>query len=150
MATETSHAHSDLAVHAAGLPAALRSTSQGTAGFYLVALSATAVSVDTSYRFFGQVLPVGNMVARGVPSVVLALALVASVVAIRASRHPGMARVAAWALCGLSTGMAMALSGLAEGAARAALGPVLVLMALHLALGTEVRAKRGEGRHRAR
>jgi hypothetical protein len=35
--------------------------------------------------------------------------------------------------------MAVALSGLAEGLARVALGPALVLVALHLALGNEVR-----------
>jgi hypothetical protein len=47
--------------------------------------------------------------------------------------------VFAWLLCALAGYMAWQLSGVAEGIARVALGPVLGLVMLHLALGIEIR-----------
>lgn len=163
MATDTPHARPDAAVrdtnpvtarrscllifHSVRLPLyAVRAARhayriaprpKATAGFYLVAVLASAVGVDTSRRFFGQVLHVDNKVESGGLSAVLAMALVACVVAIRASGHPGTARALTWALCGLALYMAVEMFGWAEGIARAALGPALVVAALHLALGVE-------------
>ncbi len=117
---------------------------KGTGPFYLVAIAATAVSVDTSWRFFGDVLRITNKIERGAMFAVLELALVACGYAMRHNVRrpggtPGAARILAWALCGLSAYMALALSGPVAGLARVALGPVLALVALHLALGIEIR-----------
>jgi hypothetical protein len=122
--------------------------SKGTTGFYAVAAVATTVSVNTSWRFFAQVFHIDNKLERGAMFAVLEMALVACGLAMRAGvrrpdRRPGPAQILAWALCGLSAYMAIALSGLAEGVARVALGPVLALVALHLALGIEVRVGHG-------
>lgn len=121
---------------------------RGTGPFYLVAVAATLVSVDTSWRFFDQVLGITNTVERVAMFGVVELALVACGYAMRANVRrpggtPGPARLLAWALCGLAGYMALALSGPVEGLARVALGPVLGLVALHLALGIEVRVQRG-------
>jgi hypothetical protein len=81
---------------------------------------------------------------------VLELAFVACALGMRANvRHvdaatgrPGSAgapRLVAWALCGLSGYAALVLSGPVDGIARVALGPVLSLVMLHLALGIEIR-----------
>lgn len=125
-----------------------RRAPKGTAGFYVVAVVATMVSVNTSWRFFADVFDVDNKVERAAMFAVLEMALVACGVAMRAnvrrSGRPGPARMLAWVLCGLSAYMAVELSGLGEGIARVALGPALALVALHLALGIEIRAKQGE------
>jgi hypothetical protein len=81
---------------------------------------------------------------------VVELALVACATGMRANvrrvnsatGRPGPAgapRLVAWALCGLSAYAALLLSGPVEGAARVALGPILSLIMLHLALGIEIR-----------
>jgi hypothetical protein len=121
---------------------------KGTAGFYVVAVAATMVSIDTSWHFFGSVFHIDNKAERAAMFAVLEMALVACGVAMRANVRrppwrPGPARMLAWALCGLSAYMAVALSGLTEGLARVALGPALALVALHLALGIEIRVKQG-------
>jgi hypothetical protein len=120
----------------------------GASWFYLVAAAATAVSTNTSWRFFGFKLHITEPPERAAMFAVLELALVACGFAMRANvrRHgtPGPARTLAWVLCGLAAYMAIDLSGPIEGLARVALGPALALVALHLALGIEVRTKAGE------
>jgi hypothetical protein len=105
------------------------------------------VSVDTSWRFFEHVLGITNLGERVVMFAVIEVALIACGYGMRANviRHgrPGAPRLFAWLLCGLAGYMAWQLSGLATGIARVALGPVLGLVMLHLALGIEVHARRG-------
>lgn len=122
--------------------------SRGSGGFYLVALIATLISINTSWRFFGDILHIDNQYERGAMFGVLEIALVACGYAMRAGVRrsagtPGPARMLAWALCAMSAYMAVALSGPVEGIARVTLGPALALIALHLALGIEIRVRRG-------
>ena len=131
--------------------------SKGAALFYVVAALATGVSIDTSWRFFDVRLGIPNSLfgrppllgfigERFVLFAVLELTLVACGVAMRANaRRPdgkqGATQILAWALCGVSGYMALDLAGVVEGLARVVLGPVLGLIALHLALGIEVRVR---------
>lgn len=121
---------------------------RGTGGFYAVAALATAVSVDTSWRFFGEVLGITNVWERYAMFAVLELALVACGWAMRAAVRrggkPGPARMLAWALCAMAAYMALVLSGPVAGLARVILGPVMALITLHLALGVEVRTRHGQ------
>jgi len=121
---------------------------KGSGLFYLVALVATGVSVDTSWRFFGEKLGITNPVERVALFAVLELMLVACGWAMRAgvrrSGHPGSARFIAWALCAMSGYMALDLSGPMQGLARVVLGPVLAIVALHQALGIEIKARIGQ------
>lgn len=121
--------------------------------YYAGAVGGLAVSLNTSWRFFGDRLGVTGA-ERVVMFSVLELAFVACALGMRANvRHvdpatgkPGSAgapRLVAWALCGLSGYAALVLSGPVDGAARVALGPVLSLVMLHLALGIELRHRTG-------
>lgn len=120
----------------------------GAFGFYVVAVMAMLVSIDTSWRYFEHELGITDLRERIVMFAVIEFALVACGYGMRANvvRHgrPGAPRLFAWALCGLAAYMAWQLSGLAEGIARVALGPVLSLVMLHLALGIEIRARQDE------
>ena len=132
---------------APGTPADARPRGAGL--FYVVAVAATGVSVDTSWRFFGERLHITNLWERGAMFGVVELALIACGWAMRANVRrpdgtPGAARMLAWALCGLAGYMALDLAGPVEGLARVMLGPVLALVTLHLALGIEVRVRRGQ------
>jgi hypothetical protein len=122
--------------------------SSGSLGFYLVSVMSMAVSVDTSWRFFGNNLHITNPWERGAMFAVVEVALIACGYGmhanVRRSGAPGAPRLFAWLLCGLAAYMAWQLSGLAEGLARVALGPVLGLIMLHLALGIEIRTVHGE------
>lgn len=143
------------AVTAAALLALLvrrlvRRMSAGTPWFYyLASLGGLAVSLNTSWRFFGQRLGITGA-ERVVMFAVVELALVACALGMRinvrrvdpATGRPGLAgapRTVAWVLCGLSAYAALLLSGPVDGIARVALGPVLSLVMLHLALGIEIR-----------
>ncbi|HVV23208.1 MAG TPA: hypothetical protein VHF06_27495, partial [Pseudonocardiaceae bacterium] len=117
--------------------------------YYAGAAGGLAVSLNTSWRFFGDRLGVTGA-ERVIMFSVLELAFVACALGMRANvRHvdpvtgrPGSAgapRLVAWALCGLSGYAALVLSGPVDGIARVALGPVLSLVMLHLALGIEIR-----------
>lgn len=117
---------------------------RGVPGFYLVAVMSMAVSVDTSWRFFTTDLHITDVRERVVMFAVLEVAFIACGYGMRANvrahGRPGAPRLVAWALCGMAAYMAWQLSGVAEGLARVALGPVLGLVMLHLALGIEIRA----------
>ncbi|HEV2778522.1 MAG TPA: hypothetical protein VGX25_03905 [Actinophytocola sp.] len=123
----------------------VRSTPDGAFGFYLVALLSLAVSVDTSWRFFGAELGITNLPERVVMFTVLEAGFIACGYGMRAgvrrTGRPGPARFWVWALCGLAGYMALVLSGPVAGIARVALGPGLGLVMLHLALGIEIRAR---------
>ncbi|GLY55189.1 hypothetical protein [Lentzea sp. NBRC 102530] len=116
----------------------------GYKGFYVVALMSIGVSVDTSWRFFEHKLGITNVVERALLFSVMEAALIACGWGMRAGvlrdGKPGYARLVAWALTAFAAYAALMLSGLGNGIARVALGPVLGLVMLHLALGIELRA----------
>lgn len=116
--------------------------------FYLVALMCTAISANTSWRFFRDILHIENVVERTAMFAVIEAALIACAYAMRANvnqgQPPGAARTVAWALAGLAGYMALIESGPFEGLARVALGPVLGIVTLHLALGIELRQQHHE------
>ncbi|HEX5402704.1 MAG TPA: hypothetical protein VFX16_10430, partial [Pseudonocardiaceae bacterium] len=111
------------------------------------------VSLNTSWRFFGERLGVTGG-ERIIMFSVQELALIACALGMRinvrrvdpGTGRPGSAgapRLVAWALCGLSGYAALLLSGPVDGIARVALGPILSLVMLHLALGIEIRNHTG-------
>ncbi len=117
--------------------------------YYLASVGGLAVSLNTSWRFFGDRLGVTGA-ERVVMFSVVELALIACALGMRVNvrrmdpvtGRPGPAgapRMVAWVLCGLSAYAALLLSGPIEGIARVALGPTLSLVMLHLALGIEIR-----------
>lgn len=121
--------------------------------YYAGAVGGLTVSLNTSWRFFGDRLGVTGA-ERVVMFSVVELALVACALGMRANvRHldpasgrpgsPGAPRTVAWVVCGLSGYAALVLSGPVDGIARVALGPVLSLVMLHLALGIEIRHRAG-------
>jgi hypothetical protein len=117
----------------------------GVPGLYLAAFLSLALSVDTSWRYFGEVLGITGA-ERVVMFAVLEVGLLALGWGMRANMirygRPGSPRNLAWALCAMSGYMAWQLSGPAEGLARVLLGPLLALVFLHQALGIEARAHR--------
>jgi len=123
-----------------------RTSPEGSRGFYLVAFMSLLVSVDTSWRFFGDKLGITNMYERAAMFAVVEVALIACGFAMRAGIRshgkPGPARLILWALCAASGYMAFDLAGPVSGLARVTLGPVLGVVMLHLALGLELRASR--------
>lgn len=118
-------------------------TPPGAPLFYVTSGLSLLVSVNTSWRFFGEVLHISGQLERAALFSVLEMLLIACGWAmrarVRAEGYPGRAREVAWAACALSGYMAWVLSGPAEGTARVVLGPVLGLVSLHLALGIELR-----------
>lgn len=120
-----------------------KKTVPGAAGFYIGAVAAMTVSLDTSWRFFGDKIKIENSWEHAAIFAVLDICLLACGLGMRASvrKHgtPGPARYVAWILCGFSAYMAWDLSGLWTGIARIMCGPLLGLIMLHLALGIEAR-----------
>lgn len=119
-------------------------SASGAPLFYVVACMSTGVSVNTSWRFFGERLHITDVPERVVMFAVLEAAFVACAYGMRANVRqpggkPGAPRTVAWMLTVLSAYMAIAESDFWEGIARVALGPVLGIVALHLALGVEIR-----------
>lgn len=119
----------------------------GARWFYVVAVIATLVSVDTSWRFFGERLGIVGW-ERPVMFAVIELTFIACARSMHGSVSrgdgPGPARLLVWALCGASAYMAVTLAGPIDGLARVLLGPVLAVVALHQALGIVIRARRGQ------
>ncbi|ONI85812.1 hypothetical protein ALI144C_11885 [Actinosynnema sp. ALI-1.44] len=114
--------------------------------FLLGALVGLVVSVDTSWRFFGDELGVTNIPERIAMFAGMEIVLVACGISMfegvrRRGGTPGPARWLAWALCGASAYAALVLSGPFLGTARVVFGPVLSVVALHFALGVELRAR---------
>nr|WP_157529216.1 hypothetical protein [Kibdelosporangium sp. MJ126-NF4]CEL22270.1 putative membrane protein [Kibdelosporangium sp. MJ126-NF4]CTQ93052.1 putative membrane protein [Kibdelosporangium sp. MJ126-NF4] len=114
--------------------------------FLLGAIVGLVVSVDTSWRFFGDKLGVANVPERIAMFAGMEIVLVACGISMfegvrRRGGTPGPARWLAWALCGASAYAALVLSGPFLGTARVIFGPVLSVVALHFALGVELRAR---------
>lgn len=117
--------------------------------YYLASLGGLCVSLNTSWRFFGDRLHIVGA-ERIVMFSVVELALVACALGMRVNVRrvdpktgrrgaAGAPRLVAWALCALAAYAALLLSGPVDGAARVLLGPVLCLVMLHMALGIEIR-----------
>lgn len=120
----------------------------GSAPWYAGFVVALGVSVDTSWRFFGERLGVTDIAERallfGVVEVMLLAAAWSMRAGVRRNGQPGSARFVAWALCGIQAYMALELSGPAIGLARVVLGSGLALVALHQALGIEIKVRTGQ------
>lgn len=86
----------------------------GAAGFYVVAAMSLPVSMNTSWRFFGNDLHITDLFERSVMFTVLEVALIACGWGMRANvrrtGRPGAPRLFAWLLCGMSGYMAWLLS----------------------------------------
>jgi len=132
--------------HTADGQVAKDDTSRGALFFYLVFANTLLVSLDTNWRLF-EYLGVSALWERAVMFVVLDFALIACGVAMRASirstGQPGPARMLAWALSGVAAFGAIVMSGPIVGTLRVLLGPVLGIVALHMALGIEMRSHNG-------
>lgn len=125
-----------------------QSKPRGSGPWYAGFVVALGVSVDTSWRFFGERLSITDVRERVLLFAVIEVMLLAAAWSMRAGvrrdGHPGSARLVAWALCGMQAYMALDLSGPVIGAARVALGSVLALVALHQALGIEIKTRVGQ------
>jgi hypothetical protein len=149
--SEREHPRSEHVVNAFASPAdqaSDRDRPQGVSTwiFVLGAVVGLVVSVDTSWRFFGDKLGVSNLTERVAMFAGMEIVLIACGVAMfegvrRQGGTPGPARWLAWALCGASAYAAVVLSGPFLGLARVLFGPVLSVVALHFALGVELRAR---------
>lgn len=121
---------------------------KGSGPWYAGFVVALGVSVDTSWRFFGERLGITDVRERVLLFAVVEVMLLAAAWSMRAGvrrdGHPGSARVVAWALCAMQGYMALELSGPVIGAARVALGSGLALVALHQALGIEIKTRIGQ------
>lgn len=116
--------------------------------FYVVALVATMVSIDTSWRFFGERLGITSPWERPAMFAVIELTFIACALSMRGGVRrgdgPGPARLLVWAMCGAAGYMALTLAGPTEGLARTLLGPLLAVVCLHLALGIEIKVTRSQ------
>lgn len=131
-------------------PDRTRNIPDGTRGFYAVAAIGTIISANTSWRFFADVLLIDGKLERGSMFAIIELTFLACGLAMRAgvrsaAARPGPARILAWAMCAVGAYMAWAQAGPVAGTARVILGPVIAVVATHLALGIEIRARHGQG-----
>lgn len=120
---------------------------RGTGPFYLVALVGSLISLDTAWRFFDTELHIKDVAERIALSGVAELTLIACGYAMshavrRPGGKPGPAQLLAYGMCATATFMAITIGGPVGGTVRALLGPILALVALHLALGIEVKARK--------
>jgi hypothetical protein len=113
---------------------------------YFVAVATLTVSLNTSWRFFGDVLHIST--ANGERYVMFAVAEMALIVSgagmaanVRRTGQPGSFRMVVWGMCAVSAYMAWKMSNFEEGLGRVILGPVLGTIMLHLALGLELRIR---------
>lgn len=113
-----------------------------------------AVSLDTNWRFFGDILHItGN--ERNVMFGAIEIGLIACALNMRAKvttvgedgkpGSPGAARLVAWALCAAAALAAWVEAGPVAGSLRIVLGPIGSMIMLHLALGLDIRS--ATGRH---
>lgn len=113
---------------------------------YFVALASLTVSLNTSWRFFAEVLHIPT--AYGERYIMFTVAEMALVVSgagmaanVRRTGRPGSFRLVVWGMCAVSAYMAWKMSNFEEGLGRVILGPLLGTIMLHLALGLELRTR---------
>src|SRR3954466_15497257 len=90
----------------------------GSAPWYAAFAVALGVSVDTSWRYFGErlgIVSVERWLLFSVVEVFLIAAAWSMRAGVRRNGQPGSARLVIWTLCGLQAYMAVELSGPAEG-----------------------------------
>jgi hypothetical protein len=122
-------------------------TSAGSGGFYTAAFMSLGLSVDTSWRFFEHKIGIENTVERVGMFAILEVLLISCGWALRAQVRSkngggpkGPYQAVAWVLTGAAAFMAvMVTDDFLIGLARVVLGPVVGLVALHLALGLDLR-----------
>jgi hypothetical protein len=131
---------------------ATEKTSAGSGGFYTAAFMSLGLSVDTSWRFFEHVIGIENVVERVGMFAIIEVLLVSCGWALRVqARKPnsdgqGPYQVVAWVLAGGAAFMAVAVTdNFWVGLFRVGLGPVAGLVALHLALGLDLRHRNPGG-----
>lgn len=130
-----------------------RAARKGTFLYYVVALLSLGMSADTSLLFFEHTLGIHRDWERWMLFSVMEIMLIACAVNMRADvrhRHMDRPRITTkftvWCLCAFS---AFSASEVADGYAvevfgRVVFGPLLGLIALHYAVGIEVRAQRSQ------
>lgn len=117
--------------------------SAGAAGFLLAAALCVGVSLDTSWRMFGEVLGIVGW-ERLLMFSALEVAFVACGYSMRSSSRqfgtPGPSRLLVWALAALASYFAVVVAGPLGGSVRAAVVLCGVVF-LHHALGIEIRSQ---------
>ena len=119
---------------------------RGSGPWYIAFVVALGVSVDTSWRYFGDHLHIvgaERVLLFSVVEVFLLAAAWSMRAGVRRDGNPGSARWVAWALCGVQAYMALGVAGPLDAPVRVGLGSVLALVALHQALGIEIKARTG-------
>lgn len=114
--------------------------------FALAYVLSTALSSNTSWRYFGDRLHVTNVIERASMFAVLEVMLLACTMGARANLHnpakgkPGAPGYLVWAFAVFGSFPAYSVGGgLTAGTVRLVLGPVVSVIAFHLALGLELR-----------
>jgi hypothetical protein len=121
----------------------VKRTTADAVAFWLAFAIGVTVSADTSWRFFEVKVGVANLVERTMMFAGVEVMLLAAGLAMRNSmattQRPGRSRYLTWGLCVMSAVAALQLSGWPIGPARVLFGPILAVIALHYALGVELR-----------
>ena len=130
--------------------AALAPPNWVSAAFYAAALLGLTISLNTSWRFFDQVLaiPVAERVLMfAAAEFALIVCGAAMAVSVRHTGRPAPGpKMIVWAMCAVAAYMAVAeAASTAEAIGRILLGPALATIMLHLGLGLDIRLRR----HRA-
>ncbi|WP_329077055.1 hypothetical protein [Streptomyces niveus] len=109
----------------------------------LAAVSCTAYSADTSWRFAADYLDMAGTVERAMMFAAAELALFATALMARQNLNsrgmPGLPGSLVWVITGVQIIPAYAESGPVGGTVRAFVGPVMAAMLWHLAMGIELR-----------
>lgn len=112
-----------------------------TVGLAAPAVMALGMSADTSYRFLGDVLKITNPAERGILTGTAEAAIIALALYAWATGAKGAAWIA-YAVVLVQAIPAFQISGGYGGMVRTALGPVLLVVLMHLLLGLELRMTR--------
>lgn len=138
-----------LAIGAAGIRRLVKSAGRRSIAAVSAAAGAvlcTALTTNTSWRFFGTNLHVTNIPERTLMFAVLEMGLFACTMAARENLNnpekgaPGLPGVAVWLLAGFAAIPAYSVGGdVIAGTVRTVLGPLMAVFLVHLALGMELR-----------
>ena len=118
-----------------------------SAAFYAAAILGLTISLNTSWRFFDQVLaiPVAERVLMfAAAEFALIVCGAAMAVSVRHTGRPAPGpKMIVWAMCAVAAYMAVAeAASTAEAIGRILLGPALATIMLHLGLGLDIRLRR--------